>query len=360
MHIGIDVSRYRHDTPTGVEVYSKEIVEELVNRFGKNPQHQLVLYTPQLIPSLPASLQVVIPGKRLWTQWHLARFLQKNPPEVLFVPSHVLPWRPRLKSVLTIHDVAFHHFPQAYSPFQRFYLEWSTRFAIQNASKIIVPSEATCEDLIRFYRCPAEKLVVIPHGFRPERISVSADEQRSILKRFHLQKDVPYFFYVGRLEQKKNIERLLLAFKQFKKNHPQWRLILGGSRGHGFRSILKTIHRENLLQDVLMPGYLTPEEKQVLLEHAHGFVFPSLYEGFGFPILEASQHGLPVLASQITAFKPFEKLVEVWVDPQNVDSIAAGLEKLSSQEKSSQKSQGLVHYSWSHNAEHVWNILIHS
>ncbi|MDP2624853.1 MAG: hypothetical protein Q8P27_01575, partial [Candidatus Peregrinibacteria bacterium] len=140
MLIGIDASRYRHPMPTGVEVYSDEIIDGLIKIAEKQKTHQVILYTPKLIPKISTKLQRIIPGGRLWTQRHLSLEMKTNPPEILFVPSHVLPLKHPKKSVITIHDVAFQEFPSAYSFAQYSYLHWSTKFAVKHTWKIIVPS----------------------------------------------------------------------------------------------------------------------------------------------------------------------------------------------------------------------------
>lgn len=356
MLIGIDASRTRHPQPTGVELYSDEIIDGLLAIFSKQREHRLRLYTPAKLEGVPLRWQRILPYRRLWTLRHLSREMRKNPPDVLFVPSHVLPRHHPPKSVITIHDVAFKEFPSAYSLFQYAYLNRTTKYAIRNAWKIIVPSRATAEDLQRLYGCSPDKLVIIPHGFRPPSPEISAKREKEILGRFHLFPRDPYVFFVGRLETKKNLGRLIQAFARFHKENPRWRLVLGGSRGVGFRALMKALEREDVLTDVLMPGYLTEEEKHVLLRHARIFAFVSLSEGFGFPILEAASHGVPILASRIPALLDFEELVDEFADPEDIHSIRKGLEKLA-QKRHGTANAAVTRYSWKKAARRVWNLL---
>ncbi|HCW32891.1 MAG: hypothetical protein UT55_C0095G0004 [Candidatus Peregrinibacteria bacterium GW2011_GWE2_39_6] len=374
MLIGIDASRYCHDKPTGVEIYSKEIIEALLPYFQNQKTHTLRLYTPQKISSLPAKLQRLLPYHRLWTQRYLSREIRQNPPAVLFVPSHVLPLSHPKKSIITIHDLAFRDLPLAYHPLQWLYLHWSTWFAVKKAFKIIVPSQATKKDLINKYNCPPEKIIIILHGFKPPKSKISTPKTAKILKTFHLlpkttknlastpnpkntnQKLVPYILFIGRLETKKNLSRLMQAFKIFSENHPEWRLILGGGRGTGFNKILKTLLKEKLTDRVLMPGYLTEDEKAILLKNARLFAFPSLAEGFGFPILEAAHYHVPILASKIPALLEFKNYVDIFVDPLNVHSLAKGLTTLAANSQI-KKSPSLAKYSWKKNAKTLYNLL---
>jgi glycosyltransferase involved in cell wall biosynthesis len=363
MLIGIDASRYRHPQPTGVEVYSDEIIDGLLEHFKRQKRQKLRLYTSKKLPNVSTKLQKLIPAKRLWTQWHFARELVKNPPDVIFIPSHVIPLRltflkqNKTKIVTTIHDVAFKEFPSAYSFFQTSYLELSARIAVKHAHKIIVPSEATKKDLIRLYKCSAKKLVVIPHGFRPPKYDISPKKESTILKRFHLTKSSPYIFFVGRLEAKKNLARLIQAYMKFREKHPDWQLILGGGRGVGFRAILTALEKEQILRHVVMPGYLTEDEKHVLLRYAHVFAFPSLSEGFGLPVLEAAAHGTPILASKIPALLEFDELVDEYVNPLNVSSITKGLERIARRTKFKTKHKEVSKYSWSKCSKSVWDVL---
>lgn len=357
MIIGIDASRARHPHPTGVEVYSDEIIDGLLALSRSHKKHRLRLYTPKPLAGIPGAVQCVLPFRRLWTQRHLTRELRQNPPDVLFVPSHVLPrWFPA-RSVITIHDVAFRRFPRAYSLRQLFYLHWTTRHAVRKAWRIIVPSAATRDDLVHYYGCDAKKVVVIPHGFRRPRVAISVARERAILKRFGVADGAVYALFVGRLEHKKNIERLVEAFAQFRSDHPEWRLILGGGRGVGFERLIGRLERRDRLNGVLMPGYLTVEEKDVLMRHARLFTLPSLAEGFGFPILEAAAYGLPILASDIPALREFGSLVDEWVDPLKVDSIANGLTRLAARDASARGKKSLTRFSWNVAARNVWNLL---
>lgn len=357
MIIGIDASRYQHMRPTGVEFYSDEIIDGLLPLIKKQKKHEVRFYTPKKLKGIPAKMQCVLPFRHLWTRRHLSRELKKNPVDVLFVPSHVFPKNHPKKSYITIHDVAFREFPDAYSAFQYFYLHLSTKYAVKNGCKIIVPSTATKRDLEKYYNADPEKIVVIPHGFRPKKYDLNVDKERRLLKNFYLRKNDPYILFVGRLETKKNLARLVQAFAKFRQKYPDWRLILGGGRGVGFRAILKALEKEQILSHVIMPGYLTENEKMALLKNAQIFAFPSLSEGFGFPILEAASLGTPVLASRIPALLDFQEIVDVFVDAKDPDSIAEGLDMLARKRFVPQKSTLVSAYSWKKAAKEVWEIL---
>lgn len=344
-------------------MYSFHIIRNLLRLISADKHssvHEVVLYTPREIQKrflggeYPFCRNRIITLPRLWTQVRLSWEMAGNDPDVLFVPSHTLPLVHPRKSVVMIHDTAFRRFKKAYSFFQYSYLQFSTWLAVREASKILVPSKATRDDLIQFFGCKKEKIVVIPHGFSPpDPVQMSEKNQREFLQRYGILFDEngaqqnKYFFYVGRLEEKKNLVRLVRAFALFREKHPEFKLILAGGRGVGFRKLFNEVEYLDLWGSVIMPGYVTEEEKAILYQHCEGFVFPSLYEGFGMPILEAFYHGKPVLASNAGALPEVCGDAAIIVDPENETAIFEGLGKLLRPGKLVEKGQErLKHFDW--------------
>jgi len=334
MLIGIDSSRYGNELATGVEHYSYKIINGLADEISKSKEDKAVLYSKKRL-ALSKKKNVstkLIKTKRLWTLWGLSREMKKTPPDVLFVPSHVLPLTLPKKSVIMIHDVAFKYLKKSYSWFQYRYLDWSTRFAVKHATTIIVPSASTKDDIMHFYKCTGKKIKVVHHGFDPLDISekeVSDVFSKSeIFKYFEIKKDSKYIFFVGRLENKKNLVRLVEAFYEFSRVHDDYRLILAGSRGVGADRIVKMVNKLRLADKVIMPGYITDSEKAALYKYCTVFAFPSLYEGFGFPILEAFNFKKPVLTSHVSCLPEVAGEAAHYVDPYDPENIAMGLEKL--------------------------------
>ncbi len=373
MKIGIDASRYKHKEATGVEWYSWHIINGLLKEISAahGGDVETILYSRgklDLVDEFKNSAKFqnkVLSGQRFWTLGSLSKEMSKNPPDVLFVPSHVLPLNLPKRSVITIHDVAFKHLKNSYSFSQYHYLNWSTKFAVKKATKIIVPSEATKEDLIKFFQCPIEKIVVIPHGFEaPAAVDDETIMKDSVVfKYFGITKSMPYVLFVGRLESKKNLVRLVEAFKKFSESQPDYRLILAGKRGVGFEQILKTVNKLELMHKVIMPGYITEEEKAALYKNAKIFAFPSLYEGFGLPILESFYYQKPVLCSNVSALPEVGGDGAHYVDPNNVEEMALGLEKLATDQIYTQTliAKGLERlkmFSWENSAKKtLWTIM---
>ncbi|MFA7278293.1 MAG: glycosyltransferase family 1 protein [Candidatus Gracilibacteria bacterium] len=379
MLLGIDASRVVAMNGTGVEVYSFAIIHHLLEKIRTNSHSafdRVHLYTPRPLPEgflggrYPFVEEHVIPFPRVWTHIRLSAAMLQEPPDALFIPSHVLPIVHPKRSVVTIHDVAFMEFPQAYGRFQRMYLKFSTWLAVREATQIVVPSQAVADDLVKYFSCSKEKISVIHHGFEPNASprthaadhSMNHQAANSLLQNFNIGLDDPYIFYVGRLEEKKNLRRLIEAFILFRKTHPSWKLILAGSRGFGFEEIFKVVEAHDAWQYVIMPGFVTDEERDALYDHCQFSAFVSLSEGFGFPILESMSYGKDVLMSDIPVMHEIATQ-GVFVDPMNVEDITKGMLKLA--EKSSESTP--VHqsalkkitakYSWEVAAEKTLQVL---
>lgn len=355
MIIGIDASRYGMAHKTGVERYSDHIIDELCHLANQEKKTNLQLYCREQNnrPKINGDYceNIIIKGKRLWTQYYLSKYLKKNKPDLLFVPSHVLPLNLGKKNVIMIHDLAFVNFAEAYSPMQRFFLKVTTRRACKKADKIIVPSEATKKDLIKLYKCPEDKIKIIYHGF----------DDLNLPKYDHKEKE-PLILYVGRIETKKNLIRLVKAFANFKKKNPEWKMILAGPFGHGSDKIIEAIKENCLENEIKTPEYISEDEKHELLQKASIFAFVSLAEGFGFPILEAFHFKTPVLTSAGCATEEVGGNAACYINPLDTTSIQEGLEKLASNkairdELINNMPTRLKKFSWKKSGEKTWKLL---
>lgn len=350
--IYIDASRYSNTGKrTGVENYSYYLIKELVGKFSD----QITLISPRKI-KLDVK-QIVIPFPRLWTLLRLSWEVWRSKKiDNLFVPSHVLPLIHPKNCTITIHDVVFKYSPESYSFFSRIYLNWATKFAVERASKIITPSEATREDLIKFYKADPKKITVIPLGFEATKFKSSQAD----LKQFNIEAK-KYFLYLGRIEYKKNIDTLIQAFQKFAKKDDEVKLVLAGFPGHGGEKIIKSIPAE-LKDQIVLTGYVKDKEKAALLKNTLCFIFPSRFEGFGIPLLEAMNAEVPIIASDIPSSKELAGNCALFFEKENSDRLADLMKKLA---KSPQLSinlsclykKTLQNHSWMKCAEAVYKIV---
>jgi glycosyltransferase involved in cell wall biosynthesis len=336
MIIGIDASRYGHPESTGVEWYSYHLLNELIPLLGREHNTEFRLYAPRdftAAAELPFNVKKrIIKFMRLWTLVRLSWEMIWKRVDLLFVPSHTLPLICPKKTVITIHDVAYKHFKEAYSWKQFLMLEWATRKAVKKAWRIIVPSEATKKDLIELYKCRESKIFVVLHGAPdvPPLLSFGDAEKDSLERSLHLEKARLIILFVGRLEFKKNLGRLIEAFGRFLKEFPGWKLVMAGKRGVGFEKIWKKAEELGLQEDIILPGYVTEHEKLYLYDKCRMFAFPSLYEGFGLPVLEAFAMRRPVLTSRVSSLPEVAGDAALLINPEKVEEISVALKRLAS------------------------------
>lgn len=354
MVIGIDASRANLENKTGVEVYSYFLIQELKKIIGA--PHKVILYSREPLRGelgdLPPGWEwrqvkspVFIPfrGKKpyLWTQLGLSFEMLVRPPDVLFVPSHALPLIHPKNSVVTIHDLGFLRFPESYHPLARAYCHFAAKFAVRHAKKIIAISEFTKKELVEIYGADPQKISVIPLAYDSWRFQANLDEEKKkqVLEKYFRDPklqihpnapNMPYIFYVGRLEKKKNLVTLIRAFEILTHNlqPTTYNLVLAGSPAYGFPEIQQAINKSSIRDRISVLNYVPSEDLPYLMSGAAVFVFPSLYEGFGIPVLEAQACGTPVVASDIPALREIachpersvsevegSHLVEVWLRP---------------------------------------------
>lgn len=310
MIIGIDASRANKEIKTGVEWYSYHLIENLKKIDTEN---HYFLYSEEKLKNdlvnLPLNWQSKVlswPLKFIWTQIRLSWEMFINPPDLLFIPSHVIPLIHPKKVVTTIHDLGFKRFPEAYSFFQRWYQDFSVKFALKHATKIIVPSEFTKKELMEIYQADPKKLIVIHLAYNAEIFSSDDNPEKSakILGKYNIKK--PYLLYVGRLENKKNISFLIDVFENLSlKENSQ--LVLVGNGGYGYEKIKDKIKKSKFKDRIIQLPWINEEELAILYREARVFVFPSLYEGFGIPLLEAMTTSTPIVASNIASIPEIVK-----------------------------------------------------
>ena len=206
MLIGIDASRATVARRTGTEVYSLHLIRELL-AIGEGHRFRLYLNdAPQegLLPASGRCEQRVIPFPRLWTHVRLSAEMLTRPPDVLFVPSHVLPLIHPRRSVVTVHDLGHRHYPAAHTRAQRGYLEWSTRYHVRTAAHLIADSQATRDDLVHLYGADPARTAVAYLGVDPSlHPATDPDDITAVRQRYGIR--APYVLYVGTVQPRKNL-----------------------------------------------------------------------------------------------------------------------------------------------------------
>ena len=326
MRIGIDASRATVARRTGTESYSLNLIRGLLDC---GSAHDFILYfrdAPR--PGLfSGGTHRVIPFPRLWTHVRLSLELLAAPrPDALFVPAHVLPLVHPLPAVVTVHDLGYRYFPETHPLSQRLYLDWATRFSARSAARVIADSLATKNDLVRFYPVPPAKIVVVYPG-RDE--SLRRVDPAAVRAKY----DLPggYLLHLGTLQPRKNLMRLIEAFDVVAAQSPAHRasnlqLLLVGKPGWLSAPIRASARQRS--ERIRLLDYVPDEDLAGLYSGAAAFVFPSLYEGFGFPVLEAMACGAPVICSNTSSLPEIAGDAALLVDPSNTTALAAAITRL--------------------------------
>jgi len=268
----------------------------------------------------------VIPSPRLWTVGRLSLELALRPPDVLFVPAHSLPPIVPRATVATVHDLGYRHFPGEHPPATRWLRRLSNRWSARRATRVIAVSGATRDDIVRFDGVSPGKITVVHHGHSPAFRPAEPDAIDAARQRYGLAG--PYLLFVGTLQPRKNLERLLRAFDLLAATEPRVSLVLAGALGWQPERLARALAGVRARERVSTVGVVDDADLPALLSGAVALAFPSLYEGFGLPALEAMACGTPVLSSTTSSMPEVVGEAGLLVDPLDADAIAAGLARL--------------------------------
>ncbi len=331
MRIGINV-HLLSTTHTGIQHYIRALVTELVAH--ASPTHEVVLYGESAHLPLPAGVCVqwvssarpLRSGARrvLWEQTILPRLLRRDGIQVFFSPAFILPVLWNGAGVVTVHDLNFEVSPQTIHPVRRAYLRAITRRSVRHARAVIAISGATREDIMRFYGVHTGKIAVIPYGldgfFNPD----NARQLEPIVReRYRLPEE--FLLFVGTLEPRKNLLRLLEAYALALRQSSLPPLVLAGAPGWQHERIRAQARWLGIEEKILFAGYVPREHLPGVYASARALLYPSLYEGFGLPPLEAMGCGTPVLVSNLSAMPEVVGDAGLLVDPFNVPEMAEGI-----------------------------------
>jgi glycosyltransferase involved in cell wall biosynthesis len=264
----------------------------------------------------------------LWEQLIQPFELLKENIDLLHSMAYALPLACPARSVVTVHDLSFLLFPQAFNRAKRLYLTAATRQAVRQADAVIAVSASTRRDVVRLLGVPEEKVAVVPNGidetFRP-----IADRGRLEARRQERSLPEHNILSVGTLEPRKNAETLIRAYAQLKRvSAIPHKLILAGGLGWRYEGLFALVEELGLQGDVLFPGFIPYDELPLWYNVADLFVYPSLYEGFGLPPLEAMACGVPVIASHASSLPEVVGDAGFLVDPLDVEGLAEAMARV--------------------------------
>lgn len=317
---------------TGIGVYTYELAKRLKNQgdlefcgnlfnfAGRNDNSQALQGIT--IPIRESRLFPYGIYRRIWNAVPIpydSLFHDKADLTIFF--NYIVPPHMSGHVMTVIHDMTYLRFPETMNAKNLRRIQKGIQYSVERSSRILTDSEFSKREIVELLKVPGRKISVVPGA--PSLLCESVDFTKlSRETGIHY----PFLLYVGTIEPRKNIARLLRAFDLLKERHRiPHQLVLAGGRGWGTEEIYRTAEEISYAQDVVFTGYISDAEKNALYQNADIFLFPSVYEGFGIPPLEAMHHGCPVVCSNAASLPEVVGDAAELVDPLDIESIAAGI-----------------------------------
>lgn len=335
MKIGIDI-RLIGKKRTGDETVIFNLVKNLAKIDNENSYFLFTdILDEKTIAEIKESLAIenkknfkiiFLPANKFsWNFWILPMYLRKNPVDI-YHTQYITPWfvPKNIKIVTIIHDISFNFFPQFIKFFDLFFLKILIPISLRRADKIIAVSEFTKDEIIKFYKISPEKIECVYNAISDEfsNNNVSEEQLKETKNKYNLPDK--FILYVGTLQPRKNIPQLIEAFSRIKGKLENFKLVIcGNKKAHNYdKRIENSIKTNNLENDVIFPGFIDEEDKQAVYRLAQVFAFPSFYEGFGIPLLEAMSQKVPIIASSIPSLKEVSGDSALYFDTASLDDFS--------------------------------------
>lgn len=333
MRIGFDAKRAFYNK-SGLGSYSRNLIEGITEKF---PGHEYYLYTPGINYDLfePKHKHLIIKApvkpfhkvfSSYWRSFSLSKELSADNIDIFHGLSHELPYhfpKKQVKSVVTIHDLIFLRLPHMYKFIDRRIYEKKFRYACEMSDRIIAVSRQTAEDIVEFFNIPPEKIDVVYQGCNPVfNNEVTLIEKEILRMKYLLPKS--FILYVGTIEERKNLLTLIKAMHYGKIDMP---LVVIGKPTKYLNKIIEYIERHSLI-NIIFCDIVLNQDLPGIYQLADLFVYPSIFEGFGIPILEALYSKVPVITSRASSMTEVGGEHTMYVDPTNVEEMAAAIKKV--------------------------------
>ena len=337
MIIGFDAKRL-YNNFTGLGNYARSLVSNLAHYY---PDNQYALFspkikrTPETAPFLDSkTLKTVRPNlplpSSLWRTFGIKDDIKKNGIQLYHGLSHELPIgieKLDIKTVVSIHDLIFQHFPQFYTAVDRKIYDWKFRSACERADVILTISESTKRDIIEFYNIPAEKIVVTyltchEQFWQASQSSDTFEVSEPLIAAFPKN----YLLYVGAVNERKNLLGIVKAIRQIPTTRRLPLVILGD--GRAYRRKVEDYIQQHQLEQWIIFKKIPFKDFPTAYQNARALVYPSYYEGFGMPILEAQLCGTPVITSNVSSLPEVGGNAALYVSPNNIEELSTAIEQI--------------------------------
>ena len=362
MIIGIDGNEANVERKVGIGEYAYELLTQFA-KIKDEGRFKFQIYlkenprTEMPVPSSNFKYKVVGP-KKMWTQFGLplSLFVGKKP-DIFFTPTHYAPRFSPVPTVISVMDLSFIHFPELFAKKDLYQLVSWTKYSVKNASKIFTISKSSKDDIIDIYGVEDKKVIVTYPGIK-EGSSAKILTMDDLRKKFGIDKD--YILFVGTLQPRKNIVKLVEAFSKIERENLM--LVIVGKKGWLYEDILLSPRKFGVGERVSFLDFVEDKDLPSLYRNASCFVLPSLYEGFGLPVLEAMKYGCPVLTSNVSSLPEAGGDAAIYFDPQDADDIKEKIEKVISNPKLRSEmiekgKQQIKKFSWEKTARETLKVL---
>lgn len=326
---------------------SSQVAFELIKnleKIDKLNEYTILLPSPPL-GDLPKERDgwkyKILKPKRFWTRvaLPLALYISRQKPDLFFSPTHYIPRFSPVKRMAIIFDLSFLHFPEMFNKRDLWQLRNWTKFSIENAEHIITISNFSKQDIIKQYGIDGKKITVAYPGFNKEIFHPVYDKKKTgkMLDKYKIGDN--FIIYIGTIQPRKNLIRLIEAVSRIE---DLMLVIVGKTEGEGregwmYEETLKTPNRLGIEDRVKFLGFVPDDDLPYLLAGAKAFILPSLWEGFGIPVLEAMACGVPVIVSNVSSLPEVVGGVGLLIDPYSVDQIEQAIRTIVADKKLQQK-----------------------
>ncbi len=338
MNIGIDAYEANNPSIVGIGNFAAEIIKYL-SRIDRENKYTIFLPNApynNLPPTTHNWHYRQVPSLGLWTFIFLPLGILTNKEkiDVFFSPTHYIPRFVRLPRVVSIMDLSYLHYPYMFRPKDLFKLKNWTAYSIENAQKIITISEFSKSEIIKYYQIPEDKIVVAYPGLAKQykniNINPTAGKKNNIeniKKKYNIIND--YILFIGTLQPRKNIIRLLEAYKLASQGEAlqNFDLVIVGKKGWFYTEIFEKVRSLKLTNRVKFLDFVSSDDMPHIYSQARCFILPSLYEGFGIPVVEAMACGVPTIISNTSSLPEVGGDGSIYIEPENIDSIRNGILK---------------------------------
>lgn len=350
MNIGIDANEANVLSRVGISEYAYQILIKLYafREVNDNDYNYTIYLKSDPLEHLPKktswwNYKVVKPSK-LWTQIGLPIHLitTSRKPDVFLTLTHYGPRFSRIPTIVSVMDLSYLHYPQTFKKNDLYQLTKWTEYSVKKAKKVITISNSSKNDIIKYYKVRPEKVKVVHLGLK--NLSMNAPSEKD-LKEFGVNQK--FILFVGTLQPRKNISRLIEAFSRLPKEiSSDHQLVIIGKKGWLYEDILSAPEKYNVKDKVVFLDYISDEDLPNFYRKAEVFVLPSLYEGFGLPVLEAMRYGCPVITSNVSSLPEAGGDAAQYFEPEDVDDIKKSIEKVLTDRSLREKmiERGREHY----------------